>query len=229
MKKELSFIFSLLFITFCAYSQNNVTKFLGIPVDGTKAAMKQQLIKKGFTPKNVGGHDFLEGEFNGADVRVFIVTNNNKVYRIMLSDVVTRDEANIKIRFNNLVKQFNNNKRYTPLNDYSIADDVDISYEMAVNNKTFEASYLQDVDFSKIDTASVNKQCLEILKYKFPQEYINSHEDEMIDELKKIAENLLLEIASKKNVWFRIFESYGEYFISMYYDNDYNKANGEDL
>lgn len=33
----------------------------------------------------------------------------------------------------------------------------------------------------------------------------------------------------KKSVWFRICGSYGEYFITMYYDNEYNHANGEDL
>lgn len=33
----------------------------------------------------------------------------------------------------------------------------------------------------------------------------------------------------KKPVWFMISESYGEYYITMYYDNEYNKANGEDL
>ena len=32
-----------------------------------------------------------------------------------------------------------------------------------------------------------------------------------------------------KPVWFRICESYGEYYITMFYDNEYNHANGEDL
>lgn len=33
-----------------------------------------------------------------------------------------------------------------------------------------------------------------------------------------------------KHVWFRIFrENDGEYCIWMYYDNEYNKADGEDL
>ena len=33
----------------------------------------------------------------------------------------------------------------------------------------------------------------------------------------------------KKSVWFRIFENMGKYYVSIYYDNEYNKANGEDL
>lgn len=32
-----------------------------------------------------------------------------------------------------------------------------------------------------------------------------------------------------KPVWFRICESYGKYYIAMYYDNEYNRSHGEDL
>lgn len=38
-----------------------------------------------------------------------------------------------------------------------------------------------------------------------------------------------LELITKKAVWFRICENYGEYYITMFYDNEYNHANGEDL
>lgn len=37
------------------------------------------------------------------------------------------------------------------------------------------------------------------------------------------------EKAINKHVWFRIFDEHGKYFIVMYYDNEYNHANGEDL
>lgn len=30
-----------------------------------------------------------------------------------------------------------------------------------------------------------------------------------------------------KPVWFIINENYGKYYITMYYDNEHNKANGE--
>lgn len=32
-----------------------------------------------------------------------------------------------------------------------------------------------------------------------------------------------------RQVWFMIIESYGEYRIAMYYDNEYNRADGSDL
>ncbi len=39
-----------------------------------------------------------------------------------------------------------------------------------------------------------------------------------------------LEKIEKKPVWFMISEEeYGKYYITMYYDNEYNRANGEDL
>lgn len=34
-------------------AQNDVTTFLGIPVDGFKSEMKQKLVSKGFVPKKV--------------------------------------------------------------------------------------------------------------------------------------------------------------------------------
>ena len=37
------------------------------------------------------------------------------------------------------------------------------------------------------------------------------------------------DILAKKSVWFMISESYGKYCIIMFYDNEYNKANGDDL
>lgn len=55
-------------ISFASFAQNkDVTKFLGIPVDGTKTEMKQKLIAKGFVPKKLGNDEWLEGEFNGID------------------------------------------------------------------------------------------------------------------------------------------------------------------
>ena len=108
MKKILSIaLLLMLFITLQA--QENVTKFLGIPVDGTKSAMIQKIKSKGFQYNY--SRDCLEGEFNGTQVRIFVVTNNNKVWRIAITDAVQLDEINIRIRFNTLCKQFENNKK----------------------------------------------------------------------------------------------------------------------
>lgn len=124
------------------HAQNEVTKFLGIPVDGTKSAMIQKLKAKGFTydPKS----DFLEGEFNGEKVLIRVQTNNNKVWRIAVADQTSRDEAQIRIRFNNLLSQFENNSKYVSLEpNKMIEDDENISYGIIVEKKQYEAYFFQ--------------------------------------------------------------------------------------
>ena len=228
MKKLL---FSLLatLLTLSLYAQNDVTTFLGIPVDGLKSEMRQKLIAKGFTPKKVGNNEYLEGEFNGTDVHIFIATNNNKVYRIMVCDANTQNEANIKIRFNKLVNQFENNKRYTALDQYTISDTEDISYEMLVHKKNFDALFYQNPDMEKVDTLALQNKIREQLLKKYKPEQLENPTEEMNQEVQAIAMRIGMDMIFKKPVWFRICESYGEYYITMYYDNEYNHANGEDL
>ena len=86
--KRLLFIVLAMIATITSFAQQkDVTSFLGIPVDGTVLSMKQKLVSKGFVPKKVGTNEFLEGEFNGCNVHVYIRTNNNKVYRIINSSL----------------------------------------------------------------------------------------------------------------------------------------------
>lgn len=141
--KRFFIILAMMLITSACFAQKDVTKFLGIPIDGFKSEMRQKLIAKGFTPEIVSGKEIYVGEFNGTDVNVRIVTNNNKVYRIAVSDANPCSEASIKIRFNNLVSQFENNKRYFAPENYTLSDDVDIAYEMKVHNKYFDAIFYQ--------------------------------------------------------------------------------------
>ena len=211
-------------------AQNDVTTFLGIPVDGFKSEMKQKLVSKGFVPKKVGTNEFLEGEFNGTDVQVFIATNNNKVYRIMLCDAETRNETNIKIRFNNLVRQFENNKRYVSLKKYTLSDEENISYEISVNKKNYDAIFYQLPNMEKIDTLAMQEKIRNQLLSRFTVEEIKNLSEEIKKkEMEQMAIKNTMDLLSMKPVWFRICESYGEYYISMYYDNEYNHANGEDL
>ena len=224
-------IFSLLatLLTLSLYAQNDVTTFLGIPVDGFKSEMRQKLIAKGFTPKKVGTNEYLEGEFNGTDVHIYIATNNNKVYRIMVCDANTQDEANIKIRFNKLVNQFENNKRYTALDQYTISDTEDISYEMLVHKKNFDALFYQNPDMEKVDTLALQNKIREQLLKKYKPEQLENPTEEMNQEAQSIAMSIGMDMIFKKPVWFRICEHYGKYFITIFYDNEYNHANGEDL
>lgn len=230
MKQFILTIVAMMF-SMCLFAQKDVTTFLGIPVDGTKQQMKQKLISKGFVPKINGTEEYFVGEFNGTNVHVYIVTNNNKVYRIMVCDANTIDEANIKIRFNRLVSQFENNKRYMSLSDSEsqmLSDDVDISYQMALN-KIIEAVFYQKPNVETMDTDGLQKNFeTEFLK-KYTKEQLDNPTEEIKHEMVEYITKKTLDVLMKKTVWFRIQRHYGEYFISMFYDNEYNKANGDDL
>lgn len=235
MKKILTVI-ALLMLVGTMQAQRQVTTFLGIPVDGTKAEMKRKLVAKGFTPKTLGDADYLEGEFNGAKVRLHIVTNNNKVYRIMVSDVNRTDEANIKIRFNNLASQFEANSKYYAPDTIRIDDSVDLSYEMTVKNKVFEAVYYQKHIASEAEDEAIDSATQAELAKKFTAEQLANPTDEEKLEIAKTKLSVSLNSIKqqvidvyKRSVWFRIGYTYGKYFINIYYDNEYNKANGEDL
>ena len=140
--KKILLSLTLLMLSVAMYAQNEVTKFLGIPIDGTKADMIQKLKAKGFTYNAQIG--LLEGTFNGENVYISILTNKSKVWRIAVTDETGRDEGQIKIRFNKLCQQFNDNPKYYSLKGtQKLSDNDDISYEMIAHHKQFEAVYYQ--------------------------------------------------------------------------------------
>lgn len=222
------------FLAFClmslgmVYAQKDVTQFLGIPVDGSKAEMVQKIKAKGFT-QSIYNEDALEGEFNGYDVRVYVSTNRGKVCRIMVCDVNTVDERSIQIRFNRLCRQFEKNSKYLSLDDYTIPDDENISYEMMVHKKRYDALFYQQPLLDALDTAEIQEKILSELQNKYTSEQISTPTDEIMEEVNSIAIRYAMDLMTKKAVWFTISEYKGKYYITMYYDNEYNRADGEDL
>ena len=140
MKRFLiTFLFVLMAITAIAQESNTI-KFLGIPVDGTKKEMISKLQAKGY--EYDASSDGLFGEFNGTDVIIFIHTVNNRVWRICIVDAnVNDDEVNIKARYNKLFKQLSNNDKYKVLDGSTLGEEENISYEMAVHKKRYEADF----------------------------------------------------------------------------------------
>lgn len=140
MKRFLAtFLFVLMTITAIAQDSNTI-KFLGIPVDGTKKEMISKLQAKGYEYDAYS--DALFGEFNGTNVIIFVQTVNNRVWRISIVDAnVNDDEANIKIRYNNLFKQLSNNSKYKVLDGSTLGEKDEISYEMTVHKKRYEAGF----------------------------------------------------------------------------------------
>lgn len=180
--KKLIFTLLISLFTLNSVAQKDVTKFLGIPVDGTKAEMIRKLKAKGFQTSQYSTVD-LVGEFNGADVYISIITNNNKVFRIVVEDQISLNETDIKIRFNQLCRQFeNNSKYYNPYGNQSIGNNESVFSKMLLNER-IEATYFQHSNQNKVVWFMIEKV-----------KYVN-----------------------------------GEYRIRMFYDNEYNRANGEDL
>ena len=176
----------LLITSTSVFAQKEVTKFLGIPVDGYKSEMIQKLKAKGYRYNSAT--DYLEGEFNGMDVEIAVVTNNNKVYRIFVADKYSVDESQIKIRYNNLCYQFSNNSKYVTLKDYSISESEDISYELLVHNKAYQAAFFQILSDNDTDEDILNRQVWFTIneqygKYKILMYYDNGYNQANGDDL----------------------------------------------
>lgn len=101
-----------------------------------------------------------------------------------------------------------------------ISEDEDIAHEIIIKNKRYDAIFFQK-PIQMLDTAAFE----EYLKTMFSEAELANLSPEKKDELIKE----LMEISLKKPVWFMISSSFGKYYISMFYDNEYNRANGEDL
>jgi hypothetical protein len=216
-------IFILVCLPFKSFSQNDITQFLDIPVDGFKSDMIQKLKSKGYTliPNSDG---MLEGEFNGTNVKLSLNTNNNKVWRVNVFESKFTDETNIKIKFNNLIRQFADNQRYykqddTIITKFIIPKDEDLSYQISVKKKRYEANFFQKT--IKYDSLLKEKETL-LAKGKL--------NDEDMDKLLKIKVDIIFNSYSDKLVWFMIDDDgYNKYRILIFYENIKNKANGEGL
>lgn len=214
-------------------AQVEVTKFLGIPVDGTKYEMISKLKAKGYTWNS--NLECLEGEFNGREVMIKVGTNNNKVYRLLVRYKYTCDETNIRILFNTLLSQFKNNERYLSelgaLNE-PIEDDEDISYNISVKNKRYQASFIQLDNKFIADTVLFRNKLEQYLYSRYTNEEIKEVRDKMQED-KYFAFQFITEMYEEwfgnNSVWFMIGEEYGQYRILLFYDNNNNAANGEDL
>jgi len=229
--KNLILVLTQLLLSLSVYSQKDVTQFLNIPIDGYKSEMIKKLKDKGYKISS-SKNDILIGEFNGVSVNIHIATNNNKVWRLMITDVNTMNEQDIKIRFNNLCQQLQSNKKYISAlvsdSSYMIQSNENISYQILVNKKRYEAVYYQRPT-NLSDNEVLSKEIKEKLLKKYTQEQLSNPTEEIVKSTIEEGFSYMLEKYSKKSVWFMINEHFGKYYITMFYDNEYNRANGEDL
>lgn len=220
MKKIL---FILMMLPVAVFGQNDVTTFLGIPVDGTKTAFIQKLKAKGFITDNI--YD-LKGQFNGNDVYIDVQTNNNKVSRIVVTYQNLRKESDIVIDYNNLIEQFRKNGRYAeyPLPNELIEEGENVSYQITCKNKRYQAIFYQrPVEYAPEDIENLSTI----------QERLDSAQSsrDLSANLKVLGDinGFWRKYLMNKLVWFMIYESYGRYTIAIFYENKLNTPNGEDL
>ncbi len=158
----------LMLLTLSLNAQDNVMKFMGIPIDGTKSEMIDKLQQKGFAPEQVeidleraeddyisvggeinegrirerDGEYFMHGYFDGKRSKVVISSYNNKVYQIMVLIEDAYNELNGKFQFNLYVEQLN--KKYTNPIDYDFSIDLDRDLSVPYDNNIrafFTAAY----------------------------------------------------------------------------------------
>ncbi len=86
MRKTL-ILFAAIVLSAVLHAQNEVTTFMGIPVDGTKEEVIGKLQEKGFVLSRSG--DVLKGEYNGNEVSIEIQTHQDKVWRLAVSDAAS--------------------------------------------------------------------------------------------------------------------------------------------
>ena len=242
MKRLLSFIIGILIMCSTVFGQSESTlKFLGIPVDGSKSEMVEVLKSKGFEYDSES--DFLIGDFNGRESHIGIVENHGKVYRVVVFDANTYDAGEIRIRFNNLIHQFENNDKYFYIvpNDI-IPEDEDIHYEILVNKKQYIAEfrynplYGNDELRDRLINEAVEESKL-FLEEKKDEKTIDGityeefySDKDNYDQLISAQVSLkVIQMSKNSSIWFKIFEHYGKYYIGLYYDNLLNAPNGEDL
>ena len=169
----------------------------------------------------------LSGQFNGQDVYLSIVANKGKAWRVAVINKTPVSEAQIKLQFNALVRQFKNSAKYNNVEEYNptIDESEDISHEMLVNNKEYEAHFYQK---SRIEGDSIKWK--EQFKLSLLKEVPNATAETIEDYWKVIFEIGKLTGKISKHVWFTIRRNiYDSYNIVILYDNEYNKPNGEDL
>ena len=244
-------------ISVMALAQSDVTKFLGIPVDGSVDAMARKLEAKGF--KIVLRESecvTMEGVFNGAKSNIFVFGNGHKVGKIgVAEDLTIESRTNAKNRYNRIVKQFMNKSGYTYLDVNLIPDDEDIEYEMLVKDKQYRTTFYQMPEWPNAKNLSKeeleNSDCIVAKFYRLLRRRGVDAKDgdisndklkeatysimhgmltgEMSEEDKAVMMELMDELSQKPVMVSLNRLGYHGYYISYTYYNPQNEYSDEDL
>lgn len=231
------------------YESDFTPQFMGIPVNGTKSDMIDAIKAKGF--KYDQEYGFFTGDFNGKSVRVFIHTNHDVVDRIMVA-YPSVSESQIKTEYNSLLRQFQKNAKYIEIfENEPISESEDVSYEMTVHHKDYQSVFLYLPSTISIPAlAKATKELLVAIKNGEEIEGLEELEPDL-DALNEIKDSkdeewdAFLNLSKEdwedavkfiffgqerpNSIWFSINEYLRDYTIDIFYDNEANRPNGEDL
>lgn len=215
-----------LMLTAPMFAQKDVIKFYGIPVDGDKSEVIAQLKAMGLEslPED---EDAVTGTFNDELVYITTVTNSkNKVWRIVLMDATGLDEADIKTRFNTIYNSHTAAEEtyintLDPGSWFGIPDDVDVSDEILLKNRSIESYFYQLPD--GFDNEAFQEELVQFLLQKMTKEQLASSSEEVTKiAIDKTNEYLKGKSFSNSRYWFQIMHVSGKYCLIQYYDNLYN-------
>ena len=209
--------------------QPSILKFLGIPVDGKKSDMIEALKEKGFV--YLQQQDVLLGTFNGVPSIVSISDNHGIVDRVVVDDQNGSDVSQIRIRYNTLLSQFRNTQKYYEIakND-EIPEDEDISYEITVHNKRYEADfYLNPLLDNEALQEHLVQEILNEIDHSIKVGELVNPTEEQLTEMKYVLLGQKTVKLTTGTVWYMINTHMGKYSIATFYDNLNNRPHGEDL
>ena len=119
-------------------SSEGTLKFLGIPVDGSSKHMIERLKERGFDD-HLG--DYLEGQFNGEPVRVYVHTYRNRVDRIIV-EFEHIPEMNLNEQYNHFLSLLTENEKYRPMGTYSLIPiEENCETEILLKKKDYKARF----------------------------------------------------------------------------------------
>lgn len=221
-------VFLVLFVTSVVmFGQRGVTKFMGIPVDGTKSEMLEKLKAKGFV-SFTKVKDILQGELDGRKVNVYLETYHDKVWQVVVADVYTLDGEGIKERFNGLCEQFSKDLDYfgriSTEDGNVIPDSVDVETMMSQDmcRAIYVYRYYDDVGEDK------SKELNDYFLTKYTQNEIDNPTKEIEDDMEIMKNDYYTQFVSRYEVFIDIVQkSKGNYFILMRYVNKCNNEMGK--
>lgn len=144
MKRILTIAMTLMLALY-VQAQGSVTSFLGIPVDGSRATMVKELVKKGFVRKS---NDRLDCVIEGVPYIVKIMTNKGRVCRISLIEKEGTEDVSLAVeKYNALIEWYRNSKDYT---EYEYNDPIrssdNLTYERYICEGWYYAEFFQVCD-----------------------------------------------------------------------------------